>query len=417
MGVDIGYPSSLPEHLLGTVVPSEDRTPGGPLPIEWRRLAQQLRPDSAQLRGKRGTNSSSGSIPDARQRLFAVSDLQQCRSQFGKAGGGSGFANKQHNYGRRPIPKPDRTDPQASVTGLDPQQGTSNYFIGNDPSQWHTGIVNYSQVEYQNIYAGINLVYYGNQQQLEYDYRLAPGADPSIIRFDIQGADSLSLDATGNLIVHTSTGNVHHGGAFQTSPGGNGDAFVAKFNLASPTTTTITSSNNPSLAGQTVTLTATVSGSGRIPTGTVSFMDGGALLGTGSLANPQSTGWNAQPQMIAAQYALATATGLNGVIYAIGGNFGDEYDNSVESYTPGDAAWSPVVSMPSARRIHRSSHRGKWRLYRCFHRGGLGLGPQGPIPARQPHTSAASYQCDTCSCQLHADCPEYHFFWKESVPW
>ena len=66
----------------------------------------------------------------------------------------------------------------------------------------------YSKVEYQNVYPGINLVYYGNQEQLEYDYQLAPGADPSSIRFAVQGADSLSIDAKGNLVLHTAIGDV-----------------------------------------------------------------------------------------------------------------------------------------------------------------------------------------------------------------
>ncbi len=111
-------------------------------------------------------------------------------------------------------------NPNASVVGLDKLAGVSNYFIGNDPSQWHTDIANYSKVEYQNVYAGINLVYYGSslpspsgrgaggEGQLEYDYQLAPGADPSQIRFAVQGADSIALDAQGNLVLHTAVGDV-----------------------------------------------------------------------------------------------------------------------------------------------------------------------------------------------------------------
>ena len=97
---------------------------------------------------------------------------------------------------------------QAQVIGQDQLQGTSNYFVGNDPSQWHTNIANFGQVAYQDVYPGVNLVYYGNQQQLEYDFDVAPGADPSAIRFAVQGADSLSLDAQGNLVLHTAGGDV-----------------------------------------------------------------------------------------------------------------------------------------------------------------------------------------------------------------
>ena len=90
---------------------------------------------------------------------------------------------------------------QAQAVGQDQLPWTSNYFVGNDPSQWRTGIANYGKVAYQDIYPGVNLVYYGNQQQLEYDFVVAAGADPGSIRFDVQGADSLSLDASGNLVV------------------------------------------------------------------------------------------------------------------------------------------------------------------------------------------------------------------------
>jgi hypothetical protein len=100
------------------------------------------------------------------------------------------------------------SNPHASVSGEDQLPGASNYLIGDDPSQWHTNVANYGQVAYQNVYPGVNLVYYGNQQQLEYDFVLAPGADPGSIRFAVQGADSLSLDAQGNLVLHTASGDV-----------------------------------------------------------------------------------------------------------------------------------------------------------------------------------------------------------------
>jgi hypothetical protein len=97
---------------------------------------------------------------------------------------------------------------QAPAIGLDAQAGTSNYFIGNDPSQWHTGITNYGRVEYQNVYAGVNLVYYGNQQQLEYDFVVAAGANPGAIGLACQGVQSMSLDGQGNLVLHTAGGEV-----------------------------------------------------------------------------------------------------------------------------------------------------------------------------------------------------------------
>jgi hypothetical protein len=69
-------------------------------------------------------------------------------------------------------------NPAAKVTGVDELAGTSNYFIGNDPAKWRTNVPTYAKVKYEGIYSGIDLVYYGNQRQLEYDFIVAPGADP-----------------------------------------------------------------------------------------------------------------------------------------------------------------------------------------------------------------------------------------------
>jgi hypothetical protein len=99
-------------------------------------------------------------------------------------------------------------DPQPQVVGLDELAGTSNYFIGSDPGQWHTNIANYGQVEYQNLYPGVDLVFYGNQRQLEYDYVVAPGADPGVIKQAIDSVESMTIDGQGNLVLHTSAGDV-----------------------------------------------------------------------------------------------------------------------------------------------------------------------------------------------------------------
>src|SRR5271169_3608785 len=73
----------------------------------------------------------------------------------------------------------------ATVTGVDELPGKSNYFIGNDPAQWRTNVPNYARVKYEGVYPGVDLVYYGNQQHLEYDFVVAPGADPGAIKLDV----------------------------------------------------------------------------------------------------------------------------------------------------------------------------------------------------------------------------------------
>src|SRR4051812_12872581 len=68
--------------------------------------------------------------------------------------------------------------PSAAVVGMDELPAKSNYFIGNDPHKWRTNIPAYSRVHYADVYPGVDLVYYGNQRQLEYDFVVAPGGDP-----------------------------------------------------------------------------------------------------------------------------------------------------------------------------------------------------------------------------------------------
>jgi hypothetical protein len=63
--------------------------------------------------------------------------------------------------------------------------GKSNYFIGNDPTKWRTNVPNYAKVKYANVYPGVDLVYYGNQGQLEYDFVVQPGADPRSIQLAV----------------------------------------------------------------------------------------------------------------------------------------------------------------------------------------------------------------------------------------
>jgi Beta-propeller repeat len=106
----------------------------------------------------------------------------------------------------------------ARVTGADELPGKSNYFIGNDPRKWRTNVVNYAKVKYQGVYPGVDLVYYGNQRQLEYDFVVAPGADPKAIQLALVGEGSAlpraararpyQIDANGDLVVQTAGGEV-----------------------------------------------------------------------------------------------------------------------------------------------------------------------------------------------------------------
>jgi hypothetical protein len=123
-------------------------------------------------------------------------------------------------------------NPSPQVAGLDPLPGTTNYFIGNDPSKWRTTVRTYGKVEYQDVYPGIDLVYYGNQQQLEYDFVVTPGVNPGVIRLSFQGSQDLTLDSQGNLVLHASGGDVveHAPVVYQEEAGGR-QAVAGKYVL------------------------------------------------------------------------------------------------------------------------------------------------------------------------------------------
>jgi Beta-propeller repeat len=110
-------------------------------------------------------------------------------------------------------------NPSARVTGLDELPGRNNYFIGNDPKKWRTDVPNYAKVEYRSVYPGVDLVYYGNHRQLEYDFVVARGSNPAEIKLGI-GADPLParkgrlqaaplrIAANGDLVVAVAGGEV-----------------------------------------------------------------------------------------------------------------------------------------------------------------------------------------------------------------
>src|SRR5262249_6770806 len=81
------------------------------------------------------------------------------------------------------------TGSSGSVSGVDELPGKSNYLIGNDPAKWHRNVPQFSRVRYQNVYPGIDLIYYGNHGRLEYDFEVAPGADPKQVSLRFHGPD------------------------------------------------------------------------------------------------------------------------------------------------------------------------------------------------------------------------------------
>lgn len=108
---------------------------------------------------------------------------------------------------------------RADIRGVGELPGKTNYFRGNDPKHWQTNVANYAQVHYENIYPGINLIYYGSHGQLEYDFVVGPGAAPNAIALNFAGARSLRVDPqTGDLLIKAGKSEVrfHKPAAYQT---------------------------------------------------------------------------------------------------------------------------------------------------------------------------------------------------------
>ncbi len=99
-------------------------------------------------------------------------------------------------------------NPSPAIEGVEPLPGIVNYFIGNEPDKWQTNIPTYAKVQYQEAYSGINVAYYGNQGKLEYDFIVAPGADPGQIKLAFDGTSDIRVAASGDLLLTTTLGEV-----------------------------------------------------------------------------------------------------------------------------------------------------------------------------------------------------------------
>ena len=104
--------------------------------------------------------------------------------------------------------KMDGANPAPEVSGEDKLTGRVNYFRGADQTRWQRDVPTFARVHYAGIYPGIDAVYYGNQRQLEYDFNVAPGADPAQIKLRFEGAQALRVDASGDLLISTAAGEV-----------------------------------------------------------------------------------------------------------------------------------------------------------------------------------------------------------------
>ena len=159
--------------------------------------------------GGAASNPLPGATPDA------VKLLESAPLRFEPAGGPSSgfvargaryrfdFSDRQavlHAAGRKVALQFDGADPRARIQAEDKLQSKTNLFLGSDPAEWRRDVANYGRLRVPGIYPGVDLVYYGNAQELEYDLNVAPGADPNRIRLRLSGTQA-SLNSEGDLVA------------------------------------------------------------------------------------------------------------------------------------------------------------------------------------------------------------------------
>jgi hypothetical protein len=110
----------------------------------------------------------------------------------------------------------------ATAEGVDPLPGATNYLLGDDPSRWRTGIVSFATARYVGVVPGVDLVYYGAGRDVEYDFVVAPGADPAAIRLAVEGAERVRVDESGDLVLSVAGGELRlrAPAIYQEGPGG-----------------------------------------------------------------------------------------------------------------------------------------------------------------------------------------------------
>jgi hypothetical protein len=124
-----------------------------------------------------------------------------------EGGDGTNVFDSSHTRARPPRSivrmKLDGANPEPQVEGLEQLATSTNYFAGSDPANWRTDISTYARVRYAEVYPGIDMVYYGNQRQLEYDFVIAPGANPEVIQIAFAGVQNFEITRMGDLLLHT----------------------------------------------------------------------------------------------------------------------------------------------------------------------------------------------------------------------
>lgn len=95
----------------------------------------------------------------------------------------------------------EKSNPTATIEAFDPLPGVTNYLTGNDSSKWRLGVKNYAKLRARGVYPGVDVVYYGDQHRLEFDFVVAPKADASVIALNFSGMDKLYRGSAGDIVA------------------------------------------------------------------------------------------------------------------------------------------------------------------------------------------------------------------------
>ncbi|HEY2933304.1 MAG TPA: SBBP repeat-containing protein [Acidobacteriota bacterium] len=149
------------------------------LPVSFEKNEDQAEP-SALYVGRIGSQSVFVETDRVRLKIYTVNSPQRHKGHKGVRDLGAFVVNETSEVVLRFL----NSNPDAKLTAEDPLPGKSNYLFGNDPSHWKTNVPQYARIRYKQIYPGIDLVFYGHNQQLEYDLVVSPGADPNVVKME-----------------------------------------------------------------------------------------------------------------------------------------------------------------------------------------------------------------------------------------
>jgi hypothetical protein len=224
--------------------------------------------------------------------------------------------------------------------------GKSNYFLGNHPSEWRRNVARYARVSYQDVYPGVNLAFHGAQRQLEFDFVVAPGADPAPIGFHFTGVQGMKTDDSGNLVISSAAGDVllHKPVAYQEENGAR-QAVDARFVLQARNQAGFELGNydrsrelviDPSV---TYAYSTYLGGSGDDEGYGITFDSSGNAYVTGETASINFPGFSSTNKLVGAANVFVTKVSVDGssLVYStyVGGS-GTDSGNSIAVNASGD---------------------------------------------------------------------------------